>query len=876
MSNNKYFAFISYKYEDAELAMWLHHEIENYRLPSALNDKTDIPHKFSPVFRDADELKVGSLPQQLYEALSQSTNLIVVCSPLSAQSEWVNQEISNFVEIGRQKGIDNVKHIFPFIVDGKPHAKDKSQECYPPALLDICRTNEIYGSDVNDYGRDKAFVKIMAGMLQNVDFDELWNRYEKQKAEEERIKREERNRFLALQSRFVAEKAKDIKNDSCLQQLLALEILPKDLSNPERPYTIEAECLLRQASAKRQLLLKGHIVHVDAVSFNSDGSKVVSISDDFTIRVWDTLTGQVLKILQSDVFGSSSVMFSPDDTVIIACYFDGEVRIWDAKTYDLLDGYNINDFSDDLHLHSVHAMAMSPNCSLMAFASGCDLLIVNLLTIDKICQKTDSIASMSFNHEGSQLVAMTNKGLKIWDLAEGEEGNIKFNDNVSIQHMQAMFSPDDKYLAVVCDGLIGCIDIRGEQRVQILEEKKHIYVSVAFCEDSEHIIVASEEGVITVWNIHTKEHYVVDYVNAESVSLMIYNALTMQAALVVDKNDIVIRQLAQQYIHKLSIPQFEETGSICYSPDGKYIACGSSELYDGRIVILETSTQSVVRSLVGHKDTVLSVVYSSDGRFLLSSSCDETIRIWDAHSGENLFLLESETAVGKSATFVCAVFSPDEKNVAACTSRGDIIIWDYISDKIISIFEHSSIFQIFSIAYNVDGTKIASTSLDQDIKIWSVGENRLLATLKEHTDIVRVVAYSPDGKYLFSASQDKTIICRDAETLNIQWRKNVFGSRVFQASYSHDGRYIVVVLEDVGSVIVLDSNSGETVYVIDCFNYFPRCAVFSPNNESIAVTTANSIYVYDFQDMHQLINNVKKQVQVRQLTSEEKRRYYLE
>jgi len=99
------------------------------------------------------------------------------------------------------------------------------------------------GGNVNETGRDKAFIKTLAGMLR-IRFDELWQRYEKEKIEEERRKREERNRLQLIQSRFLAEKATDLadRGDSYLARLLALQALPKRLGDPEdRPYCPEAE-----------------------------------------------------------------------------------------------------------------------------------------------------------------------------------------------------------------------------------------------------------------------------------------------------------------------------------------------------------------------------------------------------------------------------------------------------------------------------------------------------------------------------------------------------------------------------------------------------------------------------------------------------------
>ena len=263
---NKYFAFISYKREDEEWAIWLQHELEYYHLPASLNGRDDLPKEFRPVFRDIDELKAGNLPQQIYGALASSLNLIVICSPRSAKSKWVNKEIDDFIGIGKKRGINNLDRVFPFIVEGAPHVKDETRECFPKILRDLPSDYERIGGNVNESGRDKAFIKVMAGMLPNVDFNMLWNRYERDKAEEERLKREEREHFLMIQSRLVAEKAITVSDqNSHLARLLAISVLPNDLRNPDRPYTPEAEYALRSAC-----MFSSGIIRDDSI--NSYGS----------------------------------------------------------------------------------------------------------------------------------------------------------------------------------------------------------------------------------------------------------------------------------------------------------------------------------------------------------------------------------------------------------------------------------------------------------------------------------------------------------------------------------------------------------------------------------------------------------------------------
>ena len=122
MENTKdYYAFISYSHRDEEWAKWLQHEFENYHLPTTLNTIPNLPEKFRPIFRDIDELSGGELKSQISAALKSSAYMVIICSPNSAKSLYVDDEIKEFIEIGKQEGVNNIGNIFPFIIDGVPH-----------------------------------------------------------------------------------------------------------------------------------------------------------------------------------------------------------------------------------------------------------------------------------------------------------------------------------------------------------------------------------------------------------------------------------------------------------------------------------------------------------------------------------------------------------------------------------------------------------------------------------------------------------------------------------------------------------------------------------------------------------------------------------
>lgn len=118
MAHN-FFAFISYRHTDIKAAKRLQFLLESYNLPTMIQKmKPEAPKRFK-VFRDADELTSGVLSDELHHKLDESKYLIVICSPNSAQSKYVGEEIAYFRLKGRER------EIIPFIIDGIPHSKDR-------------------------------------------------------------------------------------------------------------------------------------------------------------------------------------------------------------------------------------------------------------------------------------------------------------------------------------------------------------------------------------------------------------------------------------------------------------------------------------------------------------------------------------------------------------------------------------------------------------------------------------------------------------------------------------------------------------------------------------------------------------------------------
>ena len=178
----RYRAFLCYSHRDSAWADWLHGAIEGYPVPSRLVGLATgagvIPPRLAPVFRDRDELpSAANLSAKVQDALAQSANLIVICSPHAAQSRWVNEEVKAFRRLGRSD------RIFCLIVGGEPGASTwagrEHDECLPPALTDreLGERLEPIAADARPGkdGKSNARTKLVAGLL-GVDLDDLRHR----------------------------------------------------------------------------------------------------------------------------------------------------------------------------------------------------------------------------------------------------------------------------------------------------------------------------------------------------------------------------------------------------------------------------------------------------------------------------------------------------------------------------------------------------------------------------------------------------------------------------------------------------------------------------------------------------------------------------
>ena len=171
MDDHTFDAFISYSHRDLGHGIWLQKKLETFHIPNDMRGDRPKGQRLR-IFRDQTDLAGTELQDSLRQNLEASGFLIVICSPSSAASPWVDEEVRYFVANGR------AERIIPFIVDGEPDSEDPALECFPPSLRSTDGHTHL-GANIQEIGKDKAFLKTVSILL-GVRFGRLVDR-EKQR-----------------------------------------------------------------------------------------------------------------------------------------------------------------------------------------------------------------------------------------------------------------------------------------------------------------------------------------------------------------------------------------------------------------------------------------------------------------------------------------------------------------------------------------------------------------------------------------------------------------------------------------------------------------------------------------------------------------------
>ncbi|ETN98144.1 WD repeat-containing protein [Reticulomyxa filosa] len=160
----------------------------------------------------------------------------------------------------------------------------------------------------------------------------------------------------------------------------------------------------------------------------------------------------------------------------------------------------------------------------------------------------------------------------------------------------------------------------------------------------------------------------------------------------------------------------------------------------------------------GHFGSVTHAQFSPDGKLVVSCGQDDTIRLWNLKSGNELMILK-----GHFNGLTSVQFSPEGTFIVSSSSDGIIRIWDVNSGILLKKLErHTN--AILNVEFSPDGQYLVSSSADTTIGIWNIKIGEKVYTLKGHASTVKKASFSSDGKFIVSCSSDKTIRIWNAQT----------------------------------------------------------------------------------------------------------------
>jgi WD40 repeat protein len=855
----KYWAFISYSHQDKAWGDWLHKALETYRIPGRLQGRAVrdgvVPKRLYPIFRDREELPTSSdLGANISDGLRLSRYLIVICSPKSAASRWVNEEVKAFKALGREN------RILCLIVDGEPNATDRPSsgliECFPEAVRHrVDSTGQVTSERTEPIaadarpgkdGKKSARLKLIAGIL-GVGFDELWQR-EKRRQFWHRLQavmlavalvmatygiwwkaKQIESRQLAAKS---LELMKDERNDEALK--VVFSAVPRDLHSPfARPLVLEAQAALDLAMARNRLhaMLGGIKYETETIEMSPDGHTMATASRDGTVRLWDTSTWAQTGVLfaferrpgrdpaqgpkvEPERFRRPLAMH-PRLPIVATGTVDGDVMLFDTR-------------------------GRPDPVGILRHTSGYSAATT------EIARRRFLVRSVAFNPGGDRLVsASEDAGARIWNWQTGELLHL-------LQHpaavKAALFDPAGRYVATVCDdGLTRLWDAATGKLIAQLPGGGGEYSGLRFDANGRHLAVATNLRVM-LWDFGNplSPRLIAELAHDDAVRWIEFSPDRTLLATASDDGsgrlwNANTGDLLVQVKHARSVRR------ALFSPDGERFATVSE---DRLVQVWDLAGKPIPGyALRGHTHFVFAGAFTRDGHRLVTASSDMTMRIWDMQQRARGVILS-----GHSSPVRQALFMPDGRRVITTANDRHVMLFDADTGRRLDQDRFTAVHpdRVNGLALSPNGDRFVTVSRDRTAKIWSFTPGttpRILlnpdtSVSQSHDDEVLNASFSRDGTRVVTSSRDGTTRLWDALTarpvLGVPPLQHTDGKPVWGAQFSPDGRLVLTAGQDERAGI-WDAATGRNLHWLQpggSLRAGINSAIFNPTG-SLAATASD-------------------------------------
>jgi len=623
--------------------------------------------------------------------------------------------------------------------------------------------------------------------------------------------------------------------------LLSLQAVNISLQN-HQPVLIEAQDALHRSIQTSRVVatLHGHTMDIFGVAVSPDGTRLATLSDDGSIKIWDTTSNQELLTISTGITQknlSRFISFSPDGKRLITPAGEHLAKVWEvdsgkesltlsghadevlttafspdgqmiatgsydttAKLWDATNGKELKTLVG--HQTGIATLGFSPDGSRLYTASDDDgVAFAWDVTTGKSLFSFDgeaSVESIAVSPDGTRLATGEfDTNVKIWDAATGNKlltlfGHSSFIDKVA-------FSPDGNTLASTSeDGTIKLWDVQSGKILLTLSGHASGVLDLAFSPDGSRLYSSSRDATVKIWDVSPTAGS--DLLNMAGHSDRVYSVAYRPHGKQIatwswDGTVKVWDAIDGKELMSFDLPGVKGKGNspgggVSYSPDGKRLAFSD----DTVVKIVDSTSGAKILSLPPTDSTVMDVKFSPDGIRLAIGTSKGTLMVFDSGGKKLLEFSASPKGIQRIA------FSPKGDRIALADQQGGHV-WDAMTGKQLLTYNgHGKGARLSGITFSPDGKWIASAGNDATIQVWNSETGEKIFTLVGHTGPTFGVVFSPDGQYLASSSTDRTVKVWKLPNPGEQIVEplTLYGNSgaVYQVAFSPDGTRIASVGRD--------------------------------------------------------------------------------
>ena len=590
-----------------------------------------------------------------------------------------------------------------------------------------------------------------------------------------------------------------------------------------RADTVEAFTALREALPHLGRTLFTLSDHTDAV-WNTNGSRILTASDDGTARVWDAQTGKEQLVLSGHTAGVYRARWNADGSRILTASSDGTARVWDVIT-------------------------------------GRELLVLS--------SQTGQIRRAVWNADGHRILTVEEcdqysdyeclgSAVRVWDVVTGAE--LLTLTDLTGRIRQAEWNADESRILTIghSGGVLQVWDSgTGDELFALSGHTGDIFEAV-WSHDNIRILTSSFGGTVQVWDTETGE----ELLTFSGHIVSVYQALwsTDGSRILTAGCDVYMTRKSHE-CRQGTVQVWDATTGIEILSLSGYSAMWNADAsriltigYGGKMQIWNMETGEELRSFSGHAGMVHQAVWNADSSRILTVGCDRiesyagpeadrclenSARVWDVVTGAELLTLADHTDWISQAAW-------DANGNRILTSSGSTVrVWDAQTKTELPAFSgHTN--WVRQPVWNADGSRILTTSGEDDTaRVWDAGTGEELLTLSGHMDWVSQAVWNADESRILTASGDDTARVWDAGTGEELFILSGHTEWVRQAVWNADENLILTASDD-GTARVWDAQTGKELITLPGHEGGITKAVWNRDeNHILTISSGGTAWVWD-------------------------------